>query len=677
MNSIAICLSRLNRQVLHHCGSPGAAMAAGLLLFSFVTAYADDSSVIMVEQLVEVPFEQLLTLEVSGASRYPQKISEAPSAAVVVTAEEIRTYGHRTLADILRTMPGLYISSDHTWSYIGVRGFSRPGDYNTRVLLLVDGYRVNDNIFNQAYIGSEFLVDVDMIDKVEFIPGPGASAYGDNAFLGVINVITKSASSMLGSTATVEAGSHDSYKTGYRYGGKFDNGAEVVMSATAYSSAGESRFYPEFGATEHGVDTERYGKLFAKFAYKGWALEGGYIKRPKGNPGAPYGVEFSDNRMETVDTQAFVNASYYEALSDKLDISGNLYYGIYNYDGDYPYATTVNVDKTRGRRVGGELRLISTALSAHKVMAGIEYQKDLRQDQRNFDTTPPLFYTNINTTPNKYGVFIQDEIALRDDLLLNAGVRFDHYSAFGGAINPRLALIYHPSPGNSFKLLYGSAYRAPNAYELFYGSDTEPAAVQKGNPELQSETIRTYEAVLERTFSAGWHSTLSLYHYRIKDLITQITDPVDGKLVFVNQDKINTTGIELSVDKIWQNGVRLKGNASYQEARNSLTDQLLINSPRVLGKLALSVPLPGHAWHAGFELQHTGARYTNLAKVDGYTLANLTLNRYSWLPNLDVSLVTYNLFDEKYSDPQDPAAFVQDSLRQDGRSLRLKLDYRF
>lgn len=154
-----------------------------------VAAHADESSALTAEQLVEIPFEQLVTLEVSSASRYPQKIGEAPSAAVVVDANEIRAHGHRTLADILRGMPGLYVSNDHSWSYLGVRGFSRPGDYNTRVLLLVDGYRVNDNIYNQAYVGNEFLIDVDMIARVEFIPGPGASAYGDNAFFGVINVV--------------------------------------------------------------------------------------------------------------------------------------------------------------------------------------------------------------------------------------------------------------------------------------------------------------------------------------------------------------------------------------------------------------------------------------------------------------------------------------------------------
>jgi outer membrane receptor protein involved in Fe transport len=648
-----------------------------VLLFLPAQVYATEPSTLMAEQLVDVPFEQLLTLEVSSASRYPQKISEAPSAAVVVTADEIRTYGHRTLADILRTMPGLYINSDNTWDYISVRGFSRPGDYNTRVLLLVDGYRVNDNIFNQAYIGNEFMVDVDMIERVEFIPGPGASAYGDNAFLGVINVITKSASSMLGSTATVEAGSQDSYKTGYRYGGKFDNGAELVASGTAYASHGQSRFYPEFGAREHGVDDEHYGKFFAKFSFEGWALEGGYMKRPKRNPGAPYGVEFSDSRMETVDTHAFINTSYTTALSDKLNVSGNVYYGMYNYDGDYPYASGLNVDETRGRRAGAEARLISTHFTAHKLMAGIEYQQDLRQDQRNYDISPQVAYFDSQSTPTKYGVFAQDEITLRDDLLLNVGVRYDHYSQFGGTINPRLALIYHTSPGNSLKLIYGSAYRAPNAYEMFYGSATNPASPQKGNANLDPETIRTYEAVLEKTFNSGWHSTLSLYHYEIKDLISQEIDPIDGKLVFFNEGEVRTNGVELSADKSWETGIRFKGNVSYQEAIDTATDKILDNSPRILSKFSLSTPLPGREWRAGLEVQYTGSRHTNLDEADSYTVANLTLNRSNLLPKLDVSVGAYNLLDEKYYDPADPNTFIQDELRQDGRSVRVKLDYRF
>jgi outer membrane receptor protein involved in Fe transport len=622
-------------------------------------------------QLIDLPFEQLVMLEVSSASRYTQKIGEAPAAAVVVHADEIRAYGYRTLADVLRSMPGLYVTDDHSWSYIGVRGFSRPGDYNTRVLLLVDGNRANDNIYNQAYIGSEFLVDIDMIDRVEFVPGPGASSYGDNAFFGVINVITKSASSLQGATVSAEAGSHGSYKTGFRYGQKLDNGAEVVAAVTHYDSQGRDWFFPEYGATAHSLDEERYSKFFAKLHYQDWTFEGGYMKRPRHNPAAPYSSVFGDERMETVDTHAFANAAYNTALSETLQFSGSLYYGAFDYDGIYPYPGVLNIDRSRGRRAGAELRLLSTALDSHKLMGGIEYQKDLRQLQRNYDESPYLDYINSDQRPHKYGIFLQDEIVLRDDLMLNAGVRYDWYSQFGSTTNPRVALIYHPSPGNGLKLIYGSAYRAPNAYEMFYGDE---AGEYRPNPDLRPERIKTYEAVLEHSFASRWHGTMSLFHYDVENLITQVED--SGTLMFMNGRKMHASGVELSADRQWAGGARLKGNISYQETRDKWDGSRPINSPRLLAKLGLIWPLP-YSWHAGAELQYTSERRTTFGEADAYTLANLTLTRSNILKGLDVSVSAYNLFDKEYEDPADTGAFVQDILRQDGRTFRLKLDYRF
>lgn len=644
---------------------------AFILSFSASLSYAAELPSLAAPQLIEIPFEQLLTLEVSSASRYSQKISEAPSAAVVVNADEIRTYGYRTLADVLRSMPGLYITDDHSWSYIGVRGFSKPGDYNTRVLLLVDGYRVNDNIFNQAYIGNEFLVDIDMVERVEFIPGPGASAYGDNAFFGVINVITKSAMALQGASVTGEAGSHNSFKTSFRYGQRLENGAEVVASITQYDSKGRDWYFPEYGAVAHDLDEERYTKFFTKLSFKEWAFEGGYMKRPRHNPAAPYNSIFGDERMETVDTHAFANASYNTELTSSLQLSGNVYYGAFDYDGIYPYPGTLNIDRSRGRRAGAELRLLSTSFTQHKLMGGIEYQKDLRQLQRNYDETPYLDYINTDKTPYKYGVFIQDEYALSNTILLNAGLRYDHYSAFGGTVNPRVALIYHPSPGNGLKLIYGTAYRAPNAYEMFYGSETSDYLI---NPDLRPERIKTYEIVLEKSLGNQWHGTLSVFHYDVERLITQIEE--GSALRFINGGDMHTSGLELSGERYWTSGARLKGSLAYTEARDKLNDDWLTNSPRFLGKLALALPLPA-SWQAGAELQYTSRRLTNNGEAGGYLLTNLTLNRRNILRGLDLSLSAYNLFDKEYDDPADTGAFEQDVLRQDGRTLRVKLDYRF
>lgn len=472
---------------------------------------------------------------------------------------------------------------------------------------------------------------------------------------------------------TVEAGSHNSYKGSLRYGQRLENGAEVVMSMTQYDSQGKDWFFPEYGAVAHDLDEERYTKFFTKLNYREWTIEGGYMKRPKHNPAAPYGAIFGDERMETVDTHAYVNASYNTALSETLQLSGNLYYGAYDYDGIYPYPGVLNIDRSRGRRTGAEVRLLSTAFAGHKLMGGVEYQKDLRQLQRNYDISPHFDYINSNQTPYKYGIFVQDEYAIRDDLMLNAGLRYDHYSAFGGTANPRVALIYHPSPGNGVKLIYGSAYRAPNAYEMFYGG---ALGDYRTNPDLRPERIKTYEVVVEKQLASRWHGTMSIFHYDVDSLITQIEDPSDNSLMYINGGDMHASGVEFSAERVWAGGARLKGSIGYNEARDKQGDAWLINSPHATGKLALALPLP-NAWRAGAELQYTSSRLTTAGKVGGYTLANLTFDRKDILKGLDLSVSAYNLFDKEYDDPADTGVFEQDVLRQDGRILRIKLVYRF
>src|SRR5579871_1402685 len=117
--------------------------------------------------LTDQSLADLMNIRVYGASRYIQPASDAPVSVTVVTRDEIDKAGYRTLGDILRAVRGFYISYDRQYSYVGVRGFSNPGDYNTRVLLMVDGHRMNDAIYEQAMVGTEFVLDVNMIARVE------------------------------------------------------------------------------------------------------------------------------------------------------------------------------------------------------------------------------------------------------------------------------------------------------------------------------------------------------------------------------------------------------------------------------------------------------------------------------------------------------------------------------
>jgi iron complex outermembrane receptor protein len=141
--------------------------------------------------LTALSIEELMNIPVYGASRFEQKQTEAPSFVSVITGDSIRKHGYRNLADILRSISSFVVISDRNYNYIGVRGFGRTGDYNSRILVLIDHHRINENVYNAFDPGNGFPLDVDLIDRVEVIRGPGSSLYGSDAFFGVINIITK------------------------------------------------------------------------------------------------------------------------------------------------------------------------------------------------------------------------------------------------------------------------------------------------------------------------------------------------------------------------------------------------------------------------------------------------------------------------------------------------------
>ena len=206
---------------------------AGVCVASLALA-ADNTAVSPTETPpVDLSIAELANIEVpvvEAASKYKQKTTEAPASVTIITSDEIKKQGYRTLADLLRNVPGLYVSYDRLYASLGVRGFNLG--VNDRVLLLINGHRINNSLSDGAFIGTEFILDVDLIDRVEVIRGPGSSLYGANAFFGVINVITRKGRDMAGhgAEASGDAASYDTYKGRVTYGKKFENGLEMLFS---------------------------------------------------------------------------------------------------------------------------------------------------------------------------------------------------------------------------------------------------------------------------------------------------------------------------------------------------------------------------------------------------------------------------------------------------------------
>ena len=143
------------------------------------------------EELLDLSLEELLQVKISTAAKYEQLAADAPASVTLVTAEDIDLYGYRNLAEILRHTAGFYSSDDRNYTYLGVRGFSRPSDYNNRVLLLLDGHALNESVFGQTLLGNEMPLDMSSIQQVEIVRGPGSALYGSYAMFAVVNVITR------------------------------------------------------------------------------------------------------------------------------------------------------------------------------------------------------------------------------------------------------------------------------------------------------------------------------------------------------------------------------------------------------------------------------------------------------------------------------------------------------
>ncbi len=623
---------------------------------------------------------------VYSASKYAQKVTEAPSSITIITSDEIKKYGYRTFADVLQNVNGFFVTYDRNYSYLGVRGFNRPGDYNSRILLLIDGHRLNDNQYDQAGLGTEAVLDVDLIDRVEIIRGPSSSLYGTNAFFGVINVITKRGRDIKGTELSTEIGSFNSYKGRVTYGNRFQNGLEVLFSASFYDSHGHHRlFFKEFNspATNNGIarngDDDRFPYFFAKVSFADLTLQSGFLSRNKGYPTATYGTVFNTTRNRTVDEHGYIDLKYEHDFSQSLNLTTRLYYDRFYYRGDYLYnpdpadnrVRVLNQDHNIGEWWGAETKLTKRLWQRHKVTVGAEYQDNFRQDMRNSDDNP--FSLNLDTHKHSrnWALYFQDEVTLLDNLLFNAGIRYDYYDSFGGTLNPRLALIYNLKQ-TTVKLLYGEAFRAPSVYEKFY-----VGTGFKANANLKPESITTYEVVVDHYLTKYLQASAAGYYYTIKGLITQTPDPQDDLLVFRNDESIKAKGLELALDGKWASGWEGRLGYAIQKTEDGMTGKRLTNSPQHMVKFNLIVPLIHDKLFAGIESRYMSARRTLSGKTaSDYFLTNFTLFSQNLLRGVELSGSIYNLFDQRYGDPGS-GEHRQEIIEQDGRTFWIKLKYGF
>ncbi len=663
--------------------SAAISLALSFLFQFLLPAFGGEALEAEVTNVFDLPLEDLMkikVIKVYAASKFDQKTTEAPSSVTVISSDEIKRYGHRTLADVLESVQGFHVSNDRNYSFLGIRGINL-GDFNSRILLLVDGHRVNNNLTDGAAIEGAAFLDVDLIDRLEIIRGPGSALYGNNAFFGVLNIITRRGAQVNGPEVSVEYGAFDSYKGRVTFGKQFTNGLQMLLSGSLSESEGqESLFYKEFNtpSKNNGIaknlDHDSSGNFFGSFSFRDFTLEGGYLRREKANPTAQFFTTFNDPRLTSVDERSYADLSYNHSFPDIVDVTAHVYGDRNEFKIGYPFVFPVgtntqdfsSVEKDSGAWWGAELLLNKRLWDRHLVSLGLEYRDDFRQERR-ISGQP-----DVEAHRQSHGVYVQGDFAVLTNLHCDAGLRYDQVGSADPAFNPRLALIYSPIPQSTFKALYSTAFRAPNFLEM-------------SNPEfgdIRPEEITAYELIWEQQLTGNLRSSVSGFYNQLRDLI------VFDSGSFRNFDA-DARGIELALDANWDKGVRGRLSYTLQTTKSYSVGWDLPDSPNHLLKLNVSVPLYQDKVYAGLEYQFTSDRrslnsttnsFGNPLTIQGetagsYGVVNFTLFSQNLVKNLEFSASIYNLLDQRYSDPA-TRFHQQDLLMRDGRSFRLKLTYR-
>lgn len=292
--------------------------------------------------LTDLSIQELARVRIATASRHLEDPRKAPAITTVIESDEIVRSGWRTLGDLLRSVPGFYTAYDRTYLYSGFHGLLQSGDYNARLLLMIDGHRTNENIYDSGLIGTEFPLDLSLIDRVEVVRGAGSSLFGTNGELAVVNVITKTPSTRpeirLTGSAESFAGRTGEIETSFRLGD-----ATALFSASMFRTNGvHALYFPAFDSpdTNNGIalnlDGDRFDHFFLKIARGQLRVEGLFSSRNKIIPNASYGTVFGDARERYLDARGFFEAAWTHDLSNGAQVDFRAYYDYYRFLGGSP-----------------------------------------------------------------------------------------------------------------------------------------------------------------------------------------------------------------------------------------------------------------------------------------------------------------------------------------------------
>ncbi len=657
--------------------------------------------------------------QVKVATGDTQSAARAPAVTSVITAQDIEAMGASELDEVLETVPGLHVARsqffyDPVYTMRGIYSV-----YNPEVLVMV-----NDIPINLLYTGSRSMVwggfPLHDVARIEVIRGPGSAVYGADAYAGVINIITRDAGEIDGTEVGARGGGFDSGETWVLHGGEY-HGWKLAGSFQYFTTTGhdeivahddqtnlDQRFGSDASLAPGPMNLEREGVDLRMDVQKDkWRLRAGYQGRDKVGMG-PNPSQTLDRDGNLRDDRINADITWHDPnFTRSWDVTAQASYldthlattedrRLYprgtvrqRPDGSrvvFPNGIIINPGVAERHTRAGVSGFYS-GFRRHLIRMGLGYHyADLYEVTMQTNNginpatgrpippgSPPI---DLSDTPyvfmqegarSNWHVFLQDSWNFAAHWELTAGLRYDHYSDFGATTNPRLALVHGITDDMTAKLLYGRAFRAPAFRELYALNNP----VSQGNPDLEPETIETWELAFDWRIKENLHLASNLFYYQTKNKILFVPDPGFSSNTARNAGSQKGHGLELEAR--WKATARLSllTNYAYQKSTDDTHDADAGNAPThqiyVRGDWLVRPD-----WYLNTQVNWVGERnrvYNDPREpLDGYTTVDMTLRyKKNQEKGWNVALGVRNLFDAEAFEPSEGPG-------PDGR-LRIPGDY--
>ena len=633
-------------------------------------------------------FEEMVVV----ASQEAEPMHEAPVITSVITGQEIKRMGARTLNDVLLTLPGFSYTQDHNEYFCAARGIYASSQQ--KILVLRDGHRLNNRSYSQANF--DYSISLDNVKRIEVLRGPGSSLYGDVALTAVINIVTKEGKDLDGVETTIGFGNYSQTRLALVAGKKLGENEDILVSGAYYKNEGEHVSWEDPRDPDNVGSSILYGfrdlpayDIYFKYRFRGLGVTGSRRYANYNEPRSSAGLtgliyDYNDfpkfsgtgpglsSLFDHWEVNYTENISNYKWSSKLFYDGGTLRANMIIYPNSLLHGELVGKERT----VGAQSQVVKDYtvgnLGAGNILFGIKaeemevYESGFKNGTfPDYNSWPiPILKTGKERI---YAAFTQVKHKAFEGLIFNAGLRYDYKVRRKDEVakvddveqfSPRAALIYRPIKMLNLRLSYSHSFvDAPYSYRY----NSLPS--YQGAVNLKPEELDSYQFSIENVLPGN------LISQRLNIFVNEFENVIFRNLAgqYTNAGIVKSNGLEYEVG-LQEKYLSLKANYTYQQTVSAtgyeLKDEMLENVPQHMSNLLLNyAPL----YHFGLDdkcdilwlnmgVRYVGEQFARWGKsltdpkdeVKEALICNLGFTLNELIENTSIGFHAYNVFDQEY-----------------------------